>query len=82
MSFLDDAARPLQKADLVAFYAGALATRTVHEEPQAKALAAGRRGPSPDRAGMPQRPGDVPLVIEPAMQSPLRGPWVPGVSPP
>ena len=71
MSFLDDATRPRQKADIVAFMSRASADRPA----RSAALAATVR-PAPDRAGTPQ-PADMPAVREPALQSPLRDPWVP-----
>ena len=76
MSFLDDTARPRQKADIVAFMARASADRPA----RSAALAATLR-PAPDRAGTPQ-PADVPAAREPALQSPLRDPWVPAPTPP
>ena len=71
MSFLDDATRPRQKADLVAFYGGALAAQPVRKAP----LAA-RPRPVPDRAGVPEAAFGLSLH-EPALQAPLRDPWVP-----
>lgn len=74
MSFLDDGTRPRQKADLQAFYADALAAMPVRKPP----LAARARPstPWPDRAGAPDAAGGPPLA-EPAMQAPMRDPWVP-----
>ena len=72
MTYLDDATRARQKADLAAFYRGSLAS-----------AAAGRKGP----LAIPLRPsadrvGRMPLLPEaawpePALQAPLRDPWVP-----
>jgi len=71
MSFLDDAVRPQQKADLAAFLAEATAGRPARRAP----LAAIPR-PPPDRAGAPAMAVAPPLP-EPALQAPLRDPWVP-----
>jgi hypothetical protein len=71
MSFLDDVTRPRQKADLVAFFSAAVAAQPVRRAP----LAAKPR-PRPDRAGAPAAAGGLSLA-EPAMQAPLRDPWVP-----
>jgi hypothetical protein len=77
MSYLDDATRFAQLADLKAFYADTLALRAaVDLGPERRALAS-RPVVAVDRAGTPQRPGSLPLTAEPAMQSPLRDPWVP-----
>lgn len=72
MTYLDDATRVRQKADLAAFYRGSLAS-----------AAAGRKWP----LAVPLRPsadrvGRMPLLPEaawpePALQAPLRDPWVP-----
>ena len=72
MSYLDDGSRPQQKADLVAFYRGTLAVRSaslVLEQPHARAAVL-----EADRAGTPVA---APAVDEPAVQAPLRDPWVP-----
>jgi hypothetical protein len=71
MSYLDDATRVRQRADVGAFYRDTLALRA----PRAAALALRPRPPA-DRAGTPPtRP--QPAVREPALQAPLRDPWVP-----
>lgn len=75
MSYLDDTTRPRQLADLKAFYANTLAVRAA-AGPQRQAQAA-QPVVAVDRAGTPQVPGSVPLVLEPALQTPLRDPWVP-----
>jgi carboxypeptidase C (cathepsin A) len=72
MSFLDDGTRPRQKADLVAFMTAALAAAPVRRAP----LAA-RPLPLPDRAGAPLAAAAGLLQPEPAMQAPMRDPWVP-----
>jgi hypothetical protein len=71
MSFLDDRSRPRQKADLVAFYRTALAAQPVRKAP----LAARPRA-QPDRAGVPEAAAGLSLN-EPALQAPMRDPWVP-----
>ena len=71
MSFLDDATRPRQKADIVAFLAEATAAR-----PARRAPLAARPQPRPDSAGVPAA-AIGPPVAEPALQAPLRDPWVP-----
>jgi len=71
MSFLDDATRPRQKADIVAFLAEATAAR-----PARRAPLAARPQPPPDSAGVPAA-AIGPPVAEPALQAPLRDPWVP-----
>jgi carboxypeptidase C (cathepsin A) len=72
MSYLDDATRPQQRADVATFIQsaarGASAGRAV-------ALAA-TRGATPDRAGTPPTTR-VPTPPEAAVQAPLRDPWVP-----
>ena len=77
MSYLDDGTRPVQKADLVAWYAQRLAARAAPsaEGPSARALAA-----TPHQAAL--RVGAVPSQPQPAMaqaalQVPMRDPWVP-----
>lgn len=69
MSYLDDTTRAAQKADLAAWYAGTLAVRTARAEPFAlrRAAAADREGTMRPQAALP----------EPALQAPLRDPWVP-----
>lgn len=77
MSYLDDATRAAQLVDLKAFYASTLALRaTADLGPERRVLAA-RPAIAVDRAGTPQTPGSVPPTQEPAMQAPLRDPWVP-----
>ena len=72
MSYLDDATRMRQKADLAAFYG---ATPKAAREARVGPLALPRAS-APDRAGVlttaPPR-----FVAEPALQTPLRDPWVP-----
>ncbi len=71
MSYLDDATRAAQKADLAAWYAGTLAARSARAEPFALKAA-----PATDRAGTP--PAAVqPVVPQAPLQAPLRDPWVP-----
>jgi carboxypeptidase C (cathepsin A) len=74
MSYLDDATRVRQKADLAAFYQGTLAARGARET---RALPLALRGrPSPDRVGMkPTAPQAA--LNEPQFQVPMREPWVP-----
>lgn len=72
MSYLDDATRVQQKADLVAFYARTLAVARAQPVPPVVRLARAR----PDRTGVvPTQP--QPALSEPALQAPLRDPWVP-----
>ncbi len=71
MSFLDDGTRPRQRADVAAFITGAAAARPARRVP----LAVLPR-PGPDRAGVPAAAGGLPLH-EPAVQAPMRDPWVP-----
>ena len=74
MTYLDDGSRPAQRAELVAFYADAIAARaplSMARRAEASAVVA------VDRAGTPQIPGSVAPTAEPAFQSPMRGPWVP-----
>jgi len=74
MSYLDDATRVRQKADLAAFYRGTLAAnaaRGVRELPQQR-----QARPNIDSAGtVPTTP--QPVVPQAAVQAPLRDPWVP-----
>lgn len=74
MSYLDDGSRPAQRAELLAFYAEAIAAR------QPTSVAAKHAEAEPvqalNKAGSLQPPG-MPLVIEPAFQAPMRDPWVP-----
>ncbi len=77
MSYLDDGTRPVQKADLVAWYAQRLAARAsaASEAPTARALAA-----TPQQAAL--RVGELPRQPQPpipqaALQVPMRDPWVP-----
>jgi hypothetical protein len=77
MSYLDDATRIAQLADMKAFYADTLALRaTADLGPERRALAA-RPVVMRDRAGTPQAPGSVAPSPEDAFQAPLRDPWVP-----
>lgn len=77
MSYLDDTTRPLQLADLKAFYANTLALRAAADlGPERRALEA-RPVVAVDRAGTPQQPGSVAPTNEKAVQAPLRDPWVP-----
>ncbi|WP_373716308.1 S10 family peptidase [Roseateles sp.] len=77
MSYLDDATRPQQLADLKAFYAGTLALRAAADlGPERRALEA-RPVLAVDRAGRPQQPGSVAPTNEKPVQAPLRDPWVP-----
>lgn len=77
MSYLDDTTRPLQLADLKAFYANTLALRAAADlDPERRALEA-RPVIAVDRAGTPQTPGGVAPTQEKAFQAPLRDPWVP-----
>jgi carboxypeptidase C (cathepsin A) len=74
MSYLDDATRVRQKADLAAFYQGTLSARVAragHAQPLAL-----RGRPWPDRVGnAPTAP--QPVQLEQAFQVPMREPWVP-----
>ena len=77
MSYLDDATRVAQLADMKAFYANTLALRaTADLGPERRALEA-RPVVAVDRAGTPQAPGSVVPVAEGVFQAPLRDPWVP-----
>lgn len=77
MSYLDDATRIAQLADLKAFYANTLALRAAADlGPERRALAA-RPAVAVDRAGTPQEAGSVLPTNEGAFQAPLRDPWVP-----
>ena len=72
MSYLDDATRVAQLADLKAFYASTLALRAVADlGPERRALE-GRPVVAVDRAGTPQPPGSVAATSEKAFQAPLR----------
>ncbi|MCB1997260.1 MAG: hypothetical protein KDG57_15535, partial [Rhodoferax sp.] len=74
MSFLDDGTRPVQRADVAAFIAEALAAQPVRRAPL---RAAGTAAPAPpDRTGV-MDVGSGPVVPEPAVQAPMRDPWVP-----
>lgn len=80
MSYLDDATRAAQLADLKAFYENTLALRaTADLGPERRALQGlqDRGAAGADRAGTPQQPGSVRATPEPAFQAPLRDPWVP-----
>ncbi|HEY8877592.1 MAG TPA: peptidase S10 [Roseateles sp.] len=77
MSYLDDATRVAQLADLKAFYANTLALRAAADlGPERRALQ-DRPVVAIDRAGTPQQPGSVAPTNEKAFQAPLRDPWVP-----
>ena len=77
MSYLDDATRAAQLADMKAFYADTLALRAAADlGPERRALSA-RPAVAVDRAGTPQVPGSVAPTSERAFQAPLRDPWVP-----
>ncbi len=71
MTYLDDAARVRQKADLAAFYAGTL----VAQEGRATLLSAVPAS-APDRAGLPAGIRQ-PSASEPFIQTQRRGPWAP-----
>lgn len=71
MSFLDDGTRPRQRADVAAFITGAAAARPARRVPLAAPPS-----PVPDRAGVPAAAAGLPLH-EPAVQAPMRDPWVP-----
>jgi carboxypeptidase C (cathepsin A) len=73
MSYLTDATRVRQKADLAAFYAGAAAALSASPPRMPLAVAP---APQPDRAGTPPTTRQ-PARAEPALQTPLRDPWVP-----
>jgi carboxypeptidase C (cathepsin A) len=75
MSYLTDSTRVRQKADLAAFYAGTLALRAAASQAPARALALNPR-PRTDSAGTPPTTRQ-PVVAQPAVQTPLRDPWVP-----
>lgn len=80
MSYLDDTTRPLQLADLKAFYANTLALRAATDlGPERRALEARLTTsvPAVDRAGTPQLPGSVAQTKDQAFQAPHRDPWVP-----
>ncbi|WP_082580427.1 S10 family peptidase [Pelomonas sp. Root1444] len=78
MSYLDDATRIAQLADMKAFYAGTLALHAaVDLGPERRALQATRPAVAVDRAGTPQQPGSVAPTNESAFQTGLRDPWVP-----
>jgi carboxypeptidase C (cathepsin A) len=73
MSYLDDGTRAAQKAALVAFYGSVLAT----VRPQRQPLQLPPAVVVVDHAGTPQARGPVRPAPEPALQAPLRDPWVP-----
>jgi carboxypeptidase C (cathepsin A) len=81
MTYLDDAARVRQKADLVAFYAGTLAVAAGQAPTQPLTrLAASALRPGSDRAGSPPvvPPGVSPAVQPEAAVQTLRvEPWAP-----
>lgn len=71
MSFLDDTTRAIQRAEVAAFISGAVAARPLRRAPLRGTLPA-----PPDRAGVPAA-ATGPLTPEPAVQAPMRDPWVP-----
>ena len=75
MSYLDDTARPLQKADLTIFYASALSMHTNAAGLNARAMAATDR-PRAIAVGVQPATRQAPLPQE-AVQTPMRDPWVP-----
>jgi len=79
MTFLDDATRVRQKADLLSFYAEVLAARSAAAgsgpQRQASSTAPGR--PYPDQAGALPLPGFRRATPEPEFQAPMLDPWVP-----
>lgn len=75
MSFLDDSTRPRQRADLQAFYAEVMAAQP--QRALRRPLAAGEKVRGRDVAGVPPTRGSMPLIVEPAVQTPHRDPWVP-----
>lgn len=77
MSYLDDATRVTQLADLKAFFTSTLALRAAADLGPERRVLAGRPVIAVDRAGTPQVPGSVAPTAEPAFQAPLRDPWVP-----
>ncbi|HEY1130059.1 MAG TPA: peptidase S10 [Roseateles sp.] len=77
MSYLDDATRAAQLADLKAFYAGTLALRAAADLGPERRAQSARPAVAVDRAGTPQPPGSVSPSREPAVQAPMRDPWVP-----
>jgi carboxypeptidase C (cathepsin A) len=80
MSYLDDATRVAQLADLKAFYASTLALRAAADLGPERRAQEARPVVAIDRAGTPQAPGSVRPTAEPAFQAPLRDPWVPPAS--
>jgi hypothetical protein len=78
MSYLDDATRVQQLADLKAFYAQTLALRAAADlGPERRRAQAAAPVVAQDRAGVLQVPGSVAPTAEAAFQAPLRDPWVP-----
>lgn len=77
MSYLDDATRVAQLADLKAFYAATLTLRATADLGPERRTQLARPVIAIDRAGTPQAPGSTPPTQEPAVQAPLRDPWVP-----
>ena len=71
MTYLDDATRVRQKADLAAFYAGTLAVQSERATPLSAVPMS-----APDRAGLPTRIRQ-PSASEPFIQTQRRGPWAP-----
>jgi len=77
MSYLDDATRIAQLADMKDFYANTLTLRGAADlGPERRALEA---GPviAIDRTSTPQTPRSVAPTNKPAFQAPPRDPWVP-----
>jgi len=77
MSYLDDATRIAQLADMKAFYANTLALRAAADLGPERRAQQARAFIAIDRAGTPQAPGSVAPTTESAFQAPLRDPWVP-----
>ncbi|MDR7267745.1 carboxypeptidase C (cathepsin A) [Pelomonas saccharophila] len=77
MSYLDDATRAAQFADLKAFYASTLALRAAADLGPERRAQEARPVVAIDRAGTLQLPGSVAPTDEKAFQAPLRDPWVP-----
>ncbi|HEY4082775.1 MAG TPA: peptidase S10 [Burkholderiaceae bacterium] len=75
MSYLDDTARPLQKADLTAFYASALSLHVSAAGLNARAMAATEK-PRAITVGTQPTTRQTPIQQE-ALQTPMRDPWVP-----
>lgn len=76
MSYLDDATRVRQKADLVSFYAGTLAALAQRKQPLAARLAGSALHPGNHRAGTPPTTPQA-VLAEAAVQTPQLDPWAP-----